>query len=296
MKVQYPLLITLGLTLILFSFINVISIDQAGSFKEGKRIIVLRKVGHEILLNVGDSTSRVLPVQEIRKDKFQLQFENSFSFEPDSIIQIIDRTFVSNGIEQDYIVNVLECRSDKIIYGYAIMASQQKDIVPCSGRQQPTNCYYVNIAFDDTPKNILHTKGIRVGTATLGFLLLVFGVFKYQKSYNNIGNVEARTNGADQKIELGNFIFNPNEDYLVLNEHKMKLTAKESKLLSVFASRPNQVIEREELQQRVWGDEGVVVGRSLDIFISKLRKKLSEDPNVTLLNVFGKGYKLVTVP
>jgi DNA-binding response OmpR family regulator len=55
---------------------------------------------------------------------------------------------------------------------------------------------------------------------------------------------------------------------------------------------PNEVIERSRLQKEIWEDEGVIVGRSLDMFISKLRKKLEPDPNISIVVIRGKGYKL----
>ena len=69
-------------------------------------------------------------------------------------------------------------------------------------------------------------------------------------------------------------------------------SSKEAKLLSIFSVNLNEVIDRNRLQKEVWEDEGVIVGRSLDVFISKLRKKFEKDPAVKLVNIHGKGYKL----
>ena len=55
---------------------------------------------------------------------------------------------------------------------------------------------------------------------------------------------------------------------------------------------PNEAVERSRLQKEIWEDEGVIVGRSLDMFISKLRKKLEFDPNIKIVVIRGKGYKL----
>jgi DNA-binding response OmpR family regulator len=55
---------------------------------------------------------------------------------------------------------------------------------------------------------------------------------------------------------------------------------------------PNEAIERNRLQKEIWEDEGVIVGRSLDMFISKLRKKLEPDPTIKIAVIRGKGYKL----
>jgi DNA-binding response OmpR family regulator len=79
---------------------------------------------------------------------------------------------------------------------------------------------------------------------------------------------------------------------LIINEKPIDLTGTETRLLLIFALSPNETIERSRLQKEIWEDEGVIVGRSLDMFISKLRKKLESDPNSNIVVVRGKGYKL----
>ena len=66
------------------------------------------------------------------------------------------------------------------------------------------------------------------------------------------------------------------------------------KLLAFFARHPDQVLQRDEILQQVWADEGVLVGRSLDMFVSRLRKKLAGDPTVSIVAVHGVGYRLET--
>ena len=63
-------------------------------------------------------------------------------------------------------------------------------------------------------------------------------------------------------------------------------------MLEIFIANPNQIIKRDELEKRVWVDNGVFVGRSLDTYISKLRKKLKDNESIKLTNVHGVGYKL----
>ena len=77
-----------------------------------------------------------------------------------------------------------------------------------------------------------------------------------------------------------------------INGKTIDLTETETRVLHIFASSPNETIERSRLQKEIWEDEGVIVGRSLDMFISKLRKKLEPDPNISIVVIRGKGYKL----
>jgi DNA-binding response OmpR family regulator len=78
----------------------------------------------------------------------------------------------------------------------------------------------------------------------------------------------------------------------MLNEQTKDLTGTESRVLRIFALSPNETIDRSRLQKEIWEDEGVIVGRNLDMFISKLRKKLEFDPNIKIVVIRGKGYKL----
>ena len=73
---------------------------------------------------------------------------------------------------------------------------------------------------------------------------------------------------------------------------EISLSKKECELLEIFVAHPNQIIKRDELTKKVWEDHGVFVGRSLDTYISKLRKKLQDDSSIKITNVHGVGYKL----
>ena len=77
------------------------------------------------------------------------------------------------------------------------------------------------------------------------------------------------------------------------NITKDELTSKEADLLALLHASVNTTVERYVLLKNVWGDEGAYVGRTLDVFISKLRKKLEADPSIRIVNVRGIGYKLI---
>jgi DNA-binding response OmpR family regulator len=86
--------------------------------------------------------------------------------------------------------------------------------------------------------------------------------------------------------------FNAEARKLLANGTTIDLTKTETRVLRIFALSPNEAIERSRLQKEIWEDEGIIVGRSLDMFISKLRKKLEFDPNIRIVVIRGKGYKL----
>jgi DNA-binding response OmpR family regulator len=93
-------------------------------------------------------------------------------------------------------------------------------------------------------------------------------------------------------IEIGSFFFNPEEFVLKGPTCERVLTRKEAGILKLLAEQKNKVIERELIANMVWGDDSYFVGRSLDVFITKLRKYLSEDDSISITNVHGVGFKL----
>ncbi|MBA4058710.1 MAG: hypothetical protein C0490_28595, partial [Marivirga sp.] len=93
-------------------------------------------------------------------------------------------------------------------------------------------------------------------------------------------------------VALGKFLFDVKDQRLLLGNEVISLTDKECRILELLNKNFGELIPRETLMQEVWINEGVITGRSLDMFVSKLRKKLSSDPELRITNVHGKGYKL----
>ena len=94
-------------------------------------------------------------------------------------------------------------------------------------------------------------------------------------------------------ISLGEYQFDKRNTELLIEQQRIDLTSKESDLLILLYNAVNTTVEREVILNMVWGDEGDYVGRTLDVFISKLRKKLEFDSKVKIVNIRGIGYKLV---
>ena len=95
-------------------------------------------------------------------------------------------------------------------------------------------------------------------------------------------------------IQLGNFRFHTNDNVLKIENKSITLSEKETKALKIFAENINQIVEREKLMKEIWEDEGIVViSRNVDVLVSKLRKKLSDDNSIKFINVHGRGYKFI---
>lgn len=100
-------------------------------------------------------------------------------------------------------------------------------------------------------------------------------------------------NKAEVKAELvnlGDYVFDPNNQSLAFHNKTKRMTEKESDILRYLSSHQNKVIKREDMLKEIWGENDYFFGRSLDVFITKMRKYLKEDPNLSIENVFGVGF------
>ncbi|WP_299125206.1 response regulator transcription factor [uncultured Tenacibaculum sp.] len=95
------------------------------------------------------------------------------------------------------------------------------------------------------------------------------------------------------KINIGNFIFNYTKQTLTLQNHSELLTHKESELLYHLSQKKNEVLDRGFILNKLWGNDDFFNARSMDVFISKLRKKLKKDESIQIINIRGYGYKLM---
>lgn len=91
---------------------------------------------------------------------------------------------------------------------------------------------------------------------------------------------------------LGKYTFDSSNHELRFGEKRISLTTKEVELLRVLYSHKNQLITREKTLKTVWGSDNYFIGRSMDVFITKLRKYLKEDPDISIVNVHGTGFRL----
>jgi len=275
--------------LLLFSFIYVIfsvfSWTNSDDFDISRREILLRRIGHELLLQSGDSTSRVLPLKKISENEYEIGFEKELTFQTGSLVNITQQLFAKDSFASDYVVNVLNCNNSSVAYGYAISKNKKKDIVTCIGRRQPVACYRINIKFKPDEITTVRNKYF------LGVLFFLAFVGVVYLSFVKPRNSLPKGNSTDM-YTLGSVLFDAKNRKLLINRETIDLTATETRVLLIFALSPNAIIERSQLQKEIWEDEGVIVGRSLDMFISKLRKKLESDPNIKIVVIRGKGYKL----
>lgn len=275
---------------VFLSWLIVQSDEQEDNFSEEVKIS-LREVGNQLLLSSQDSTSLILPIVELSKSKFKISFQNNHSFEPSTLVSAMKEAFEKSGLPEHYIVEVIECTDQEVAYSYKMTSDEQTTIIPCAGRYLPIDCYTIEVKFTSSQTAISSQLLLYV----LGFMMLIFLGFLLGRRKQAESSAGAENKGEEDNIgyaKLGNFQFYPQQNKLVAASVEIGLSRKECELLAIFVANPNQIIKRDELTKKVWEDHGVIVGRSLDTYISKLRKKLQTDNSIKLTNVHGVGYKL----
>ena len=325
--------------------------------------LIIRQIGHRLLLQSGDSTSRVLPVTETKEGTFLLEFENEFVFSHDSLMTLSLGLLPKSQFPSGYTVTVKDCMKASIVYGFQLN-NTSPDLLACRGRSQPSGCYKIEFAFPDfygneeqkkpdidqpneelkslkaDPQEVnakleeskTTTSGHDIDQLTeelksfkvdpqeanpkqfktttfdyplinlgyigmLGLLGVAFLIGRFGKTLTlvpvqNQNHAVIKESVPEASSALGKFLFDVKDQRLLLGSEVIGLTDKECRILELLNENFGELIPRETLMQKVWLDEGVITGRSLDMFVSKLRKKLSSDRELRITNIHGKGYKL----
>lgn len=247
--------------------------------------ISLRNVGHQLLLSNQDSTSLVLPVVELDKSKYRLSFQQQVSFEPSRLVSITKMSFQKSALPEYYRVEVIQCTDQEVAYSYEMSETEESTIIPCASRSLPAKCYIIEVMFTKRTASFANQHLLIYILVLIVFILI--GFFFYNRKHAKISE-----EGNTTYVAIGSFQFYQEQNKLVKEAIEISLSNKECELLTIFVANPNQIIKRDELTKKVWEDNGVFVSRSLDTYISKLRKKLKADDSIKLINVHGVGYKL----
>jgi DNA-binding response OmpR family regulator len=160
--------------------------------------------------------------------------------------------------------------------------------IPCLGREQAKACYKIQIIFlpNQIPNFLINNYlSLVLLLVSLGLMLGLW----FQKTAPK----EFTPSPEANFISLGKYAFYTQQGVLKNQSETIELSEKETQLLQLLTNQINQTLTREQLTKELWENQGVFVGgRTLDVFISKLRKKLQADKSLKISNIHGKGYKL----
>ena len=159
----------------------------------------------------------------------------------------------------------------------------------------------IRSANTDVPIIFLTAKTLKEGILE-GFKLgaddYITKPFSMEELVFRIEAILRRTKGKKSRestvYRLGQFTFDTQKQLLQIGEKQTKLTTKENELLALLCSHSNEILQRDFALKTIWIDDNYFNARSMDVYITKLRKHLKDDPQIEIINIHGKGYKLIT--
>jgi DNA-binding response OmpR family regulator len=118
-------------------------------------------------------------------------------------------------------------------------------------------------------------------------------IVRIQVQLSKYGVLKPKGTTENELFQFGEFNFFPHKNILKYGVHSKQLTSRESEILKLLCQNHQELIEHNVILRKIWGSDNFFNARSLDVFISKLRKHLASDPSVQIINIRGVGYKLV---
>ncbi|MCC6463301.1 MAG: response regulator transcription factor [Saprospiraceae bacterium] len=251
--------------------------------------LALRRTVHQLLQEAGDRRTEIPPVEQPAPGVWQLRLPQPFDY--DRLPALLQAALDAHGIREKYDVAVLRCTDLVLLLGYSSVDLEENQSIPCGGRDMDPGCYTLQVSFPawaDTPARPPAPAWLLLLATALATGFYALGRVRASRSAAEPASPPAET----EWLHFGQSRLDVANQLLLCGAVSHTLTYRESKLLQLFASRPNQLLERSFILEHVWADEGVLVGRSVDVFVSRLRKMLRDDPSLSLVAVHGVGYRL----
>lgn len=251
--------------------------------------LALREIAHRMLVINCDSTSAVPPVRTTDGLQFIVRFSGELRY--DTLRRVIDETLAQAELPLEYDLAIYDCVDESLILGFMARQNGGQGYA-CQEREPTTTCVDLAIRFPGQGNQFAAGIGWLSG---LGILLglVALGWWRSRQDEPVVQAISLENTSSSPALEIGDCLFHVQEQKIVVAREEKVLTYREAKLLQYFCQNLNKVLPREEILEAVWGDEGVQVTRSLDVFVSRLRKILKKDPSIKIASVHGVGYRLV---
>ena len=283
--------------IVLSLFILLVCVSQIDGYAlselqtDRRESVAMRLIGHQLLKCNGDDSSRVSPIVK-QKDSYVISFEEPLAIDPTDLERIVSEVMTEHDIAQNYWVEVYSCEDRALIHNYQV-GSRLGYMVPCKGRELPIACYELMISIYDPStqgdSDQEYAAPLFQSLWIAGLIGLVISIALRWWFF-----MRAKEKKVDPNIiSIGSSVFDKKNMHLSYNDQKIELSHKEAELLYLLHTSANTPVKRQVLLSQIWGDDGDYIGRTLDVFISRLRKKLQVDSTVKIVNIRGVGYKLV---
>ncbi|WP_462249564.1 winged helix-turn-helix domain-containing protein [Ekhidna sp.] len=240
------------------------------------------------LFSVADTMSEKATVEKRSPNLFYVSTNSAISNK--EIDTLIQQEFDARGLRLDYEIGIYNAEDDSLVYGNYIKAS---DTPPAS----ISNCDYepdlgVNKNFAVLfPARRTYLYGqMNVWFLVVAMLALFSWIYYYIKNHTTNARLGVLVNR--NQIRLGETCLDFHNQSLEVENSTYRLTYKENQILKLLFENPNQIINREVFLETIWEKDGFFVARSMDVFISKVRKYLSADDKLKIENLRSIGYRL----
>lgn len=269
--------------LISFIILSTLSFAQDNSNRVHSAI---RLIGNQIQKQNHDNSSVLPPVIQ-DSNSYLLQFPTELQIEPETLIFTADSLFQLIPNIQSVDIQIFQCSSDSILYSSSFEFKSEQHLLPCKGRKFPKDCYQVLFTIQEFfPPIQIEQKNstssfqnwLIVLLLLIVLALLFFLIRRKQQVYST--------------LSFENSVLDQQKQEIRINGNSISLSFKEFRLIQILFQQPNTVLTKEFLLETVWGNEADYIGRTLDVFISKIRKKLEPDHSLEIINIRGIGYQL----
>lgn len=252
--------------------------------------VALRTIGHQLMQAVCNDTS-VVSVKPIDNDAYKLSFTAPFSFDPGHLYIPALEVIKAYGIQQTCYFEIRSCKDGSALYNMEIWTGISPSMIPCEGRILPEDYYdlYIHL-YDLSDKADQETTWLPWWTYPILLVAMILSALMYIRHRASSSIASLQASGG---IAIGTYIFDSMALTLRHDQEVATLSHKEATLLQYLHNHQGETVSRSELLSKVWGDDGDYIGRTLDVYVSKLRKRLQADPLVKITNERGVGYRMV---
>lgn len=277
---KFRYLILFGACVFLLKTFNLSAQKEKGLAEKQTRI-ALRSIGDDLLTYNDDFQSIVPPIEKTQDQKYLIKFNQPISIHPDKLATS-SVAHLSPEISNRIIVNVIDTELKNIVYEFEINHSDESSI-PCRGRNLKKAMYEIEV--DLYNKGATNLTFSSVTFTDISIVLFVF--FGFLAVDRNILKLKS------EPYQLGLSLDRIN-NLISFDGKKVKLTDKEMDIIIILTKDEGKLVARDYLIEEVWSKQGVITGRSLDMYISRLRKKLAQISGTQIINEHGKGYRLIS--
>ncbi|MEM7574453.1 MAG: winged helix-turn-helix domain-containing protein [Bacteroidota bacterium] len=272
---------------------------------ERKANLLLRELGDALLRTQGDSSSYLPPVHEREAGDFVLYLNRYVEY--DSLLAISPSILSGHEELEQAFIALEDCTTEEALLGFVWTSAGVDVNAACLGRERRADCYQLSLSYP-LPVSQSRSWWSRNYWWLLLWAMTALGLLWYQARHKpsiaTKGGVAPGVSAASTppvavirnrpaEVQItAQSCFLPSQQLMRIGAQEVPLTYREAKLLEYLLDHQNEPLSREQIKAAVWGSEGLVVGRSLDVFISRLRKLLVTDEDVKIKTLHGLGYRL----